>query len=170
MHIIVHPTGRNSSEFLVPLKLRRAYTVLQIIQCPGSTPAEAPRVYPKRLERARLTRCPCAAAACVALAGRVGLSVCGVTNKRRVIHHRARRVAPLGPLQRRRARCQRQRRTNYGTTTPVQCWGLRAAWPHGPGIYADDHGRVILARELGGFRWIVHFPHPDAMLPEPQNR
>jgi len=47
MHIIVHPTGRNSSEFSVPLKLRRAYTVLQIIQCPGSTPAEAPGVSKK---------------------------------------------------------------------------------------------------------------------------
>ena len=47
MHIIVHPTGRNSFEFSVPLKLRRAYTVLQIIQCPGSTPAEAPGVSKK---------------------------------------------------------------------------------------------------------------------------
>ena len=47
MHIIVHPTGRNSFEFSVPLKLRRAYIVLQIIQCPGSTPAEAPGVSKK---------------------------------------------------------------------------------------------------------------------------
>eukprot|EP01043_Picozoa_sp_COSAG02_P037569 COSAG02_NODE_2830_length_7936_cov_40.231849_8_plen_77_part_00 len=29
MHIIVHPTGRNSFEFSVPLKLRRTYIVLQ---------------------------------------------------------------------------------------------------------------------------------------------
>ena len=57
MHIIVHPTGRNSFEFSVPLKLRRAYIVLQIIQCPGSTPPPKRRVYPKRLERARLTGC-----------------------------------------------------------------------------------------------------------------
>ena len=55
MHIIVHPTGRNSFEFSVPLKLRRAYIVLQIIRCAQVQLPPKRRVYPKRLERARLT-------------------------------------------------------------------------------------------------------------------
>ena len=57
MHIIVHPTGRNSFEFSVPLKLRRAYIVLHIIRYAQIQFPPKRRVYPKRLERARLTGC-----------------------------------------------------------------------------------------------------------------
>ena len=58
MHIIVHPTGRNSFEFSVPLKLRRAYIVLHLIRYAQiQFPPKRRRVYPKRLERVRLTGC-----------------------------------------------------------------------------------------------------------------